>query len=217
MKTFNRSILSLLALMASSTAWAFQKEYQGFYYELDPDTKQATLICPRDGSGNLVSPEYSGSIALPNYFYFKVNEEDEYDTYFFLSAIGDKAFYNCTNLTSVSIPSGVTTIGRDVFEGCTALTRLVIGGYVHLTDNAQGLSSFAGATNLTTMELSGRIYQDKAGAFAGMKKLEHIRLGNVDTLEVNMFNGCDAMMNVKGMYGCFVTWLRQDQCDSRDS
>ena len=197
MKTFNRSILSLLALMASSTAWAFQKEYQGFYYELDPDTQQATLICPTDGSGNLVSPEYSGSIALPDYFYFKVNEEDEDDTYFFLSAIGDKAFYNCTNLTSVSIPSGVKTIGKDVFEGCTALTRLVIGGYVHLTDNAQGLSSFAGATNLTTMELSGRIYQDKAGAFAGMKKLEHIRLGNVDTLEVNMFNGCDAMMNVK--------------------
>ncbi len=42
--------------------------------------------------------------------------------------ISDKAFYNCTNLTSITIPEGVTSIGSDAFSGCFSLTDVYYTG-----------------------------------------------------------------------------------------
>ncbi|MBO7079919.1 MAG: leucine-rich repeat protein, partial [Bacilli bacterium] len=42
--------------------------------------------------------------------------------------IGDYAFYRASNITSVSIPSGVTSIGRDAFHYCTNLEEVTFLG-----------------------------------------------------------------------------------------
>lgn len=34
------------------------------------------------------------------------------------------AFYNCTGLTSVTIPNSVNSIGKNAFSGCTGLTSI---------------------------------------------------------------------------------------------
>lgn len=39
-----------------------------------------------------------------------------------ITAIGNTAFLDCTNLTGVTIPAGVTYIGVDTFAGCPKLT-----------------------------------------------------------------------------------------------
>ena len=36
-------------------------------------------------------------------------------------AIGNKLFYNCTNITNVTIPNSVTSIGSQAFYGCSGL------------------------------------------------------------------------------------------------
>jgi hypothetical protein len=41
-----------------------------------------------------------------------------------VTSIGDSAFSNCTNLTSVSIPKSVTSIGDDAFHNCHRLTNV---------------------------------------------------------------------------------------------
>ena len=41
-------------------------------------------------------------------------------------AIGNKAFYYCMGLTSVTIPEGVTSIGNDAFSYCYDLTSVTI-------------------------------------------------------------------------------------------
>jgi|LGVF01.2.fsa_nt_gb uncharacterized repeat protein (TIGR02543 family) len=40
--------------------------------------------------------------------------------------IGDSAFAGCTNLIRVDVPDGVTAIGNNVFDGCTNLTNVTL-------------------------------------------------------------------------------------------
>jgi len=42
-----------------------------------------------------------------------------------INSIGDSAFSECSSLTSIDIPNGVTNIGENAFSGCTAMTWLV--------------------------------------------------------------------------------------------
>ena len=43
-----------------------------------------------------------------------------------VTSIGEWAFYGCTNLTSAPIPSSVTSIGERAFQGCYGLTSVII-------------------------------------------------------------------------------------------
>ena len=43
-----------------------------------------------------------------------------------VTAIGDEAFYDCSSLTSVTIPDSVTSIGNGAFYGCSSLTSVTI-------------------------------------------------------------------------------------------
>lgn len=47
-----------------------------------------------------------------------------------VTSIGEMAFLLCSSLTSVTIPNSVTTIGQGAFGGCTGLTSVTIGSGV---------------------------------------------------------------------------------------
>lgn len=43
-----------------------------------------------------------------------------------VTSIGNKAFYNCDNITNISIPESITTLGNSVFYDCNSLTSITI-------------------------------------------------------------------------------------------
>ena len=66
-----------------------------------------------------------------------------------VTSIGEMAFYNCTSLTSVTIPNSVTSIGQRAFSGCSKLTSVTIGNGV----TSIGGSAFGGADIPTIVSL----------------------------------------------------------------
>ena len=53
--------------------------------------------------------------------------------------IGSSAFYDCSGLTSVTIPNSVTSIGDYAFNGCTGLTSITVDGDNPNYSSANGL------------------------------------------------------------------------------
>lgn len=43
-----------------------------------------------------------------------------------VTEIGNKAFFGCASLTSITVSAGVTSIGAEAFEGCTSLTSIKV-------------------------------------------------------------------------------------------
>lgn len=64
-----------------------------------------------------------------------------------VTSIGKGAFADCTGLTSVTIPANVTSIGIQAFEGCTGLTSVIIPANV----TEIGAYAFDRCANLATV------------------------------------------------------------------
>lgn len=62
-------------------------------------------------------------------------------------AVHGFAFYECTGLTSVTLPEGVASIGNSAFNGCTAMTQIILPST--LTDI--GAAAFYGCSALASI------------------------------------------------------------------
>lgn len=62
-----------------------------------------------------------------------------------IEIIDDRAFLECRNLKSISIPNNVTKLGKEAFSGCNNLSIVIIPASV----NEIGMSAFEDCTNLT--------------------------------------------------------------------
>ena len=73
----------------------------------------------RGSSYNDYSNEYQGNVAIPEEVTY-MNRTRK------VTSIGNYAFYDCSSLTSVTIPNSVTSIGGYAFYKCTGLTSITI-------------------------------------------------------------------------------------------
>ena len=106
------TLLSLFALFITTMAFAVEK-IDGIWYYLDDKNKTAEVTCNSGGYGGC----YSGDVVIPNTVSYNGN-------IYSVTEIGNSAFYNCSSLTSITIPNSVTTIGNYVFRDCSSLTSV---------------------------------------------------------------------------------------------
>ena len=82
-------------------------------------------------------------------------------------AIGNSAFYDCSSLTSVTIPASVTTIGHETFENCSSLTSIEIP----LSVTFIGERAFQGCSSLTSVAIPDGVTFIGELAFYGCSSL----------------------------------------------
>ena len=111
-----RALFLSLAVLLSLPMLAVEVEIDGINYDLNAEAEQATVIAKSSG-------EYSGEVVIPE----SVEHEG---TAYSVTGIGSHAFYECSGLTSVTIPNSVTSIGEYAFRDCSGLTS------VHISDIA---------------------------------------------------------------------------------
>ena len=94
--------------------------------------------------------------------------------------IGSYAFNDCSGLTSLTLPAGITGIGKGAFIGCSGLTSLTLPtGITWISSDA-----FRGCSGLTSLTLPAGITKIGSDAFiycSGLKEVRFCINDNIDT------------------------------------
>ena len=110
-----------------------------------------------------------------------------------VTSIGDQAFYNCTSLTSVTIPDSVTSIGDRAFRYCISLTSVTIPDSV----TSIGEEAFYGCWDLTRLIIPGSVTSIDKDAFCFCSSLTSVTIpDSVTSIGDSAFYGCESLTSV---------------------
>jgi len=141
-------------------------------------------------NNTIVSKSYSGNKSLKNVFGEQVKE---YIIGNSVTSIGEEAFYNCSGLTSVTIPNSVTSIGNEAFSGCSGLTSITIPNSV----TSIGRYAFRGCYRLTSVTIPNSVTNIEYRAFSGCSGLTSVIIPNsVTSIGSGAFSSCSGLTSV---------------------
>ena len=107
--------------------------------------------------------------------------------------IGDYSFYNCSGLTSITIPDSVTSIGSSAFYGCSGLTSVTIPDSV----TSIGQSAFSRCSGLTNLTIPDSVTSIGYAAFSGCSGLTNLTIpDSVTSIGDVAFSGCSGLTNL---------------------
>lgn len=110
-----------------------------------------------------------------------------------VTRIGVYAFYNCTSLTNITFYNGVTSIGDAAFVSCTSLTDITFPDSV--TSFGEGM--FTGCVNLESVILSTNLISIPSGTFMSCSNLKSIVIPNsVTTIGSSAFYACTSLKSI---------------------
>lgn len=211
-----KKLLLFVAMLLPMAACAEEVEIDGIYYNIIADNQIAEVVYTYDCSGDIIIP------ASVTY------EGIEYS----VTSIGEKAFYHCSSitsitipnsvmsigyaalafcssLTSITIPNSVTEIGTYAFAHCWSLTSIIISNSV--TRIGEGL--FRGCINLSSITIPNSVTSIGYAAFSSCEKLSSITIPNsVTTIESNAFQYCQKVTDVY-CYAKYVPYTESDAFD----
>ena len=203
MKTIKLLLITIVVLLCSATASAYDFEVDGIYYNITSITDLTVEVTNGDN-------EYSDKVIIPETVVYKskVLKVTSISRYAFngcknlisvvignnVTSIIDETFSQCSNLTSVVIGNSVTSIGESAFNRCSNLTNVVIGNSV----TSIGVGAFNYCEGLTNIEIPNSVTSIGQAAFSCCFSLTSIAIGNsVTSIGKYAFNYCTELTSIK--------------------
>ena len=118
-------------------------------------------------------------------------------TNYHVTKIGDDAFYRCSGLTSVVIPSSVTKIGDSAFESCSGLTSIEIPSSVTSIGN-YAFSNCSGLTSIV-VESGNSVYDSRNNCNAIIETTSNTLIAGCNT---TMIPSSVTSIGWYAFYGC---------------
>ena len=176
-----KKLFTLLLTMAASVGAMFAEKVQigDLYYNLDATSQTAEVT-----SQNSSYPKWSTTIATAN-----IPSSVEYNSVTYsVTSIGNNAFYECTGLTSVTIPNSVTTIGYYAFEYCSGLTSIEIPNSV----TSIGDYAFSGCSDLTSPVYNAHVFAYMPTSYSGAYTIPD----GIESIAGGAFCNCTGLTSV---------------------
>ena len=110
-----------------------------------------------------------------------------------VNLIEDQAFVNCSKMTSVNIPDGVPRLGYNIFAGCFALVGITIPSSVTLVDD----SAFSACKALVSITIPPTVTSMGHSVFYDCNALANVALSpNVTSIGQYQFFSCDSLVSI---------------------
>ena len=191
-----RGGLLFLALLATTSLWAYDFQSGGLYYNITSSSTRYT-----------VEVTYQEPWSFDNYSGLTTATISETVIYrgnlYSVTSIGDYAFRYCSSLTSVTIPNSVTSIGELAFVGCSSLTSVVVESGNTKYDSRNNCNAIIEtATNTLIAGCQNTIIPNSVTsigdyAFHGCDSLKSITIPNsVTSIGDNAFEYCSSLTSV---------------------
>lgn len=108
-----------------------------------------------------------------------------------VTSIGENLFANCS-IESIQIPDSVTSIGKGAFAGCTELSAIQIPSGVTVIKE----KTFAGCTGVSVVAIHDKVTEIQASAFEGCTELSSVIIPkSVVKIGAKAFAGCTKISN----------------------
>ena len=117
------------------------------------DLSEAKIVAGGDAYVWFSKDYYTSNDKLGDYAFFGCSGLTRLTLPSSVTEIGESAFQDCRGLTSLTLPSSVTSIGRYAFKGCSGLTSLTLPSGV----TSIGWGAFEACSGLTSLTIPSSV------------------------------------------------------------
>ena len=183
-----RKLFSLfVVLIATTSLWAYDFQSGDLYYNITSSSAPyAVEVTSKSSSYPYNDGVMFTSVTIPQNVTYN-------GTNYSVTSIGNRAFYDCSSLTSITIPNSVTSIGEYAFYDCYSLTSITIPNSV----TSIGESAFYDCSSLTSITIPNSVTSIGNSAFEDCSSLTSITIPNgVTSIGNRAFSYCSSLTSI---------------------